>query len=80
VGQVAGKFIYNGTSYNSSMRTENFALSGKDVFNTGVTYADRNGNDFYDIGEGRSDYKIKAAGTFAEVAAAGGNALALDSD
>jgi uncharacterized protein YkwD len=79
VGQVAGKFIYNGTSYNPSMRTENFALSGKDVFITGVTYADRNGNDFYDIGEGRSDSKIKAAGTFAEVAAAGGYALALDS-
>ena len=79
VGQVAGKFINNGTSYNSSMLTENFALSGKDVFITGVTYADRNGNDFYNIGEGRSDYNIKAAGIFAEVADAGGYALALDS-
>lgn len=79
VGQVAGKFINNGTSYNSSMLTENFALSGKDVFITGVTYADRNGNNFYNIGEGHSDYNIKAAGIFAEVADAGGYALALDS-
>lgn len=53
--QVEGPFTANGTTYNSSMLTQNFALSGPDVFVTGVAYRDADGDGFYTIGEGLGD-------------------------
>jgi Ca2+-binding RTX toxin-like protein len=48
-----GPYIQNGVTYaNSVTATQNFALSGNDVFVTGVTYTDADSNSFYSIGEG----------------------------
>ena len=75
VGQVEGKFSYQGTNFNTSMLTEKFAASGNAVFVTGVAYRDNDKNDFYSIGEGRSDYWFKGGGATDETANAGGYAL-----
>jgi Ca2+-binding RTX toxin-like protein len=72
IAQVAGQFTQGGTAFNSSMVTQNFALSGSAVFVTGVVYDDADGNDFYGIGEGLGGLTITAAGTMATSAAAGG--------
>lgn len=54
VGQKQGLFFVaqSGVDYLTSMITENFAISGTSYFLTGVIYADANGNEFYDVGEG----------------------------
>jgi Ca2+-binding RTX toxin-like protein len=75
VAQVAGAFTKDGTTYNSSMLTENFALSGNDVFLTGVAFRDLNNNDFYGIGEGQSGIWFSIGGVRANVASAGGYAI-----
>lgn len=49
-----GQFTYGTTTYNAVMATENFARSGTDFFVTGVAINDLDGDNFYDIGEGRS--------------------------
>lgn len=54
VAQEAGRFTANGTTYNASMVTENFAKSGTDLFITGVAFNDTDKDGFYDIGEQRS--------------------------
>lgn len=72
VGQVSGSFTTQGRAYNSSMLTEGFAASGDGVFVTGVAYTDSDGDDFYSIGEGRSNAWFKANGAKADVASAGG--------
>ena len=53
-GIATGRFSTGGTIYNAAMATENFAQSGSDVFITGVAINDRDGDNFYDVGEGRS--------------------------
>lgn len=75
VGQVSGKFTIDGTTYNSSMLTEKFAATGTDVFITGVAYRDADGDGFYGIGEGRSQYWVKGGGDSAAMASAGGYAI-----
>ena len=75
VGQVEGKFAYQGTSFNASMLTEKFALSGTSVFVTGVAYKDKNKDDFYSIGEGKKGFWFKGGGDSDKTAAAGGYAL-----
>ena len=77
LAQVEGTYTVSGTTYNSSMLTENFAVSGNDVFVTGVAYRDDDGDHFYSIGEGQSDVVIRAAGTADTTEDAGGYALAL---
>ena len=52
VGQEIGTFTSNGTNYNASMVTENFARSGTRAFITGVAFQDKDGDGFYDVGEG----------------------------
>ena len=80
IAQVAGTFTYEGTDYRSSMVTQNFALSGPEVFVTGVAFADRDGDRFYGVGEGLSGVTVSAAGAGATTAAAGGYALATTAD
>lgn len=72
LGQVEGMFTQNGTSYSSSMLTENFAASGGATFVTGVAYQDTNNDKFYSIGEGRSSYSVTADGQSATTSSAGG--------
>lgn len=79
VGQVEGKFTYQGTQFNASMLTEKFAASGNAVFVTGVAYRDNDNDKFYSIGEGRSDYWFKGGGDTDKTADAGGYALKVNS-
>jgi Ca2+-binding RTX toxin-like protein len=80
IAQESGSFTKGGVTYNASMLTENFARSGTDAFITGVVYADRDGDRFYDVGEGRSgivvDWLGNAKGGVAS-AAAGGYAVGI---
>lgn len=77
IGQVAGAFSYQGTTYNSSMLTENFASSGSDVFVTGVAYRDADRDQFYSIGEGQGSIWIRGGGDSDNAAAAGGYAIGV---
>jgi RTX calcium-binding nonapeptide repeat (4 copies)/Cysteine-rich secretory protein family len=48
-----GAFTQGGATYaNSLLATHNFALSGSNLFVTGVTYTDSDANNFYSVGEG----------------------------
>ena len=69
--------------WDASAVTENFALSGSDVFLTGVAFDDQDGDRSYDVDEGLGGLKItaeNAAGqTFTETTMnAGGYGLALE--
>ncbi|WP_237066350.1 CAP domain-containing protein [Loktanella sp. M215] len=77
IGQVGGSFTYQGTTYNSSMVTEKFAVSGTDVFVTGVAYRDADRDDFYSIGEGRQGLQISGGGSSDTTAGAGGYAIRM---
>lgn len=81
VGILQGAFVSDGTSYNSAMVTQNFAFSGTKTFLTGVILDDRDGDRFYDIGEGMGGVLVEAvgqAGTFTSMSwDAGGYNLAL---
>ena len=77
VAQQQGSFAYNGTVYNSSMLTEDFAHAGSAVFVTGVAYDDADHDRFYGIGEARQGVRFEIpGGSAATTAAAGGYALA----
>ena len=77
LAQVEGTYTASGNTYKSSMLTENFALSGDDVFVTGVAYRDTDGDQFYSIGEGQSGVVIRATGALDTTENAGGYALGL---
>lgn len=77
VAQVEGVFTQGGTDWNTSMLTQKFALSGPEVFLTGVVYSDTDEDGFYSLGEGESGISIATSGTGTLSASAGGYALAL---
>jgi Ca2+-binding RTX toxin-like protein len=55
-----GPFTQKGITYaNSVTATQNFATSGSNVFVTGVTYTDSDGNNFYSIGEGLGNQTVQ---------------------
>lgn len=58
-----------------SMVTENFAHRSAYVYVTGVAYSDRDGNDFYSIGEGVSGIRFSVSGASTATAGAGGYAV-----
>lgn len=76
VAQRVGEFTTSQT-FNASMVTTNFALSGTSAFVTGVVYDDDDGDAFYSIGEGQGGVSVTAAGRSTQSDAAGGYALAL---
>jgi Ca2+-binding RTX toxin-like protein len=80
VAQVTGRFTHQGTTYNSSMLTLNFAASGQQVFVTGVTYQDRDDDAFYDIGEGYGGIEIATDQESATAASAGGYGVKATAD
>ncbi len=80
IAQVEGRFAQNGTQYNASMLTLNFAQSGSDHFLTGVAYTDSDGDAFYDIGEAVAGLTITAEGSSTQTASAGGYGLGLRPD
>ena len=79
IAQVEGLYKYGGTTFNSSMLTLDFALSGSKVFVTGVVYRDTDKDDFYSIGEGMSGIRISAAGAADTSEAAGGYSVGVSS-
>ena len=79
IGLSTGDF----EGWDAAMVTQNFARSGDDVFLTGVTIADGDGDGRYDIGEGRGGITITATNAqgqsvTAQSGAAGEYALPLD--
>ncbi len=77
IGQVLGKFTQGGTTYNFSMLTENFAMSGGAAYVTGVAYRDGDLDNFYSIGGGQQNYWVMAD-DIDRTAEAGGYAVAVD--
>jgi serralysin len=67
--------------WNGAFVTENFARSGSKIFLTGVALGDRDGDRFYDVGEGLGGLTVTAVGSSgaraATTGAAGGYSLAL---
>lgn len=77
VAQVEGRFTQNGTTYQASMLTLNFAKTGADNFITGVAYTDGDADGFYTIGEGDAGIWLQADGQTAQTADAGGYGIAV---
>lgn len=70
--QVTGNY----QGYNVSTGVQNYAHTSSRAYVTGVAYADRDGNHFYSIGEGRSGIAMAIIGGDAEkTQTAGGYAL-----
>ena len=78
IGQVGGSFTYQGTTYNSSMVTEKFAVSGSGAYVTGVAYRDADRDDFYSRGEGQQDVWFKVGNQLDRTASAGGYAVHVE--
>ncbi|MFD1344800.1 CAP domain-containing protein [Litorisediminicola beolgyonensis] len=66
---------FNG--YNAAMITQNYAVSGRSAFVTGVAYDDADRDEFYSMGEGRGGVIFQSGSDVAETARAGGYALEL---
>lgn len=77
IGQLTGTFDVDGTSFNASMITQNFAASGEYHFIGGVVYADTDGNSFYTPGEGLGGVSVDAGALSTSTWGSGGYALAL---
>lgn len=58
VGIATSVGEYQGTT--GATATQNFATSGSSSFLTGVAFSDRDGDKFYDVGEGLGDVSVKA--------------------
>jgi serralysin len=80
LAQEQGMFTQGGRDFTSSMLTELFGRSGTQYFLTGVAYTDRDGDNFYSVGEGRGDVVLRADGVTGRSSAAGGYGLELDAD
>jgi hypothetical protein len=83
IAQEIGGFTQNGTTFNSSMITQNFARSGTNAFITGVAYNDLDKDGFYDVGEQRSGIVVDwlgNSGGAVTTAAAGGYAVKIPWD
>lgn len=77
IAQELGLFTAQGADWNASMLTQMFALSAARQFVTGVVINDRDGDQFYDIGDGRAGATISGAGRSTATTDAGGYALAV---
>lgn len=61
IGVVNGTNTVDGETVGPQLVTQNFGDPGSATYVTGVVYEDLNGNDFYDIGEGRSGVRVDIA-------------------
>jgi len=78
LAQIEGKFKNDGMTYNASMLTLNFAASGTDQFLTGVAFNDKDGDGFYDIGEGFGGLVILVDESSSNATSAGGYSVGAD--
>ncbi|MDA0657534.1 MAG: CAP domain-containing protein [Planctomycetota bacterium] len=76
--------VINGTngSVGPQLVTQNFASQGASTFVTGVVYQDLNGNNFYDLGEGRGGVRVDVDGSpyYAISTASGGYTVPVSGD
>jgi Ca2+-binding RTX toxin-like protein len=80
VGQQIGKFTDDGSTFNASMVTQNFGLSGNKLFVTGVVYNDVVVNDnFFSVGEQTAGRVVSVPGVGDTTGAGGGYELGLTS-
>jgi Ca2+-binding RTX toxin-like protein len=86
IGIQHGLFLFQGDSkpLNAVDATQNFAHSGSNVFITGVAITDKDGDNFYDIGEQRAGIVVDARQSDAVIASdstgtAGGYAIGVAS-
>ena len=80
ISQELGGFTKGGVTYNASMITQNFARTGNEAFITGVAFSDKDGDRFYDVGEGRSGIVVDwlgNSGGAASTASAGGYSVRI---
>lgn len=77
IGQEAGQFTSDGTTYNAAMLTEAFAASGSSAFLTGVVFEDTDHDGFYSIGEGTDGVVFTMGGQTVTTPAAGGYSIAI---
>lgn len=80
LAQEEGRFTQNGTTYNSSMLTQNYAQTGSDVFVTGVAYNDADADAFYSIGEGMGGFTFRSGNAMGQSIATGGYKVAVGFD
>ncbi len=78
VGAELGVFT-SGRNYNAAMLTEDFGMTGTARFVTGVAYTDRNADNFYSMGEGKSGVSFTVGAASAMTAAAGGYGVSTGS-
>lgn len=78
LAQIEGKFKNDGTTYNASMLTLNFAASGTDHFLTGVAFNDKDGDGFYGVGEGFSGLEFVVDENSSNTTSAGGYSVGAD--
>lgn len=84
VGEHLGDFTRatDGRVFDAYMVTQNYGLSGTELFLTGVVIDDQDNDDFYDIGEGLGNVTVTAqgaAGTFTtQTYGSGGYQIALE--
>jgi Ca2+-binding RTX toxin-like protein len=71
-GIASGPFRSGTTTYNAVMASENFATSGSSFFVTGVAITDRDGDNFYDIGEARSGITMSLSSSGSDTTGAAG--------
>jgi serralysin len=80
LGQQIGSFTSDGSTFNASMVTQNFGLSGNKVFVTGVVYNDTVVNDnFFSVGEQTAGRVVSVPGVGDTTGAGGGYELGLTS-
>lgn len=76
VGQQLGLFSQGGSTFNASMVTQNFGLSGSKMFITGVVYNDAVVNDnFFSVGEQTANRGVNSPGVSDATGAGGGYEL-----
>lgn len=73
VGQAMGEF----DGYNASLITQNFTSNIQASYLTGVAYVDRDGDDFYSVGEGRRGVEFHVGSRAGATASAGGYSIAI---
>jgi serralysin len=76
IGQEQGVFT-DGRDWNASMLTQVFAVSNARQFITGVVIDDRDGDRFYDVGEGIGGARIATNGQTVTTTAAGAYSIAV---
>ncbi|MCR6499670.1 CAP domain-containing protein [Shinella sp. CPCC 101442] len=75
IGQRFGPFTFSGggSSFNSSMVTQNFASQGNKIFVTGVVYKDKViADDFFSVGEQVANVGVTSKGAVSDKTGAGG--------